>query len=138
MTKSKLNLLIEALLLLCLAGIAGIGILIKHVLVPGFQRLEIYGRNVDLFFLGLNRHEWGTIHYAVGWTFLALMVLHIVLHWTAIVGICRRLIPNRQARWIAAAALLALTVFLVIFSALVKPEVREGGHMRQTPVRRMP
>jgi len=52
MEKSKLNLVIDALLLLCLAAIAGIGLLIKYVLVPGYQRWEIYGRNVSLFLLG--------------------------------------------------------------------------------------
>jgi len=40
--KSKLNLIIDALLSLCLAAIAGIGFLIKYILVPGYQRREIY------------------------------------------------------------------------------------------------
>ncbi|MHC4076764.1 MAG: DUF4405 domain-containing protein [Planctomycetota bacterium] len=63
MKRAKLNLIIDALLLLCLAGIAGIGFLIKYVLVPGYQRWEIYGRNVSLFLWGLDRHQWGTIHF---------------------------------------------------------------------------
>ncbi len=49
MKKSKLNLIIDALLLLCIAAIGGIGFLMKYVLVPGSQRWEIYNRNVDLF-----------------------------------------------------------------------------------------
>ena len=98
MKKSKLNLVIDALLLLCVAAIAGIGLLIKYVLVPGYQRWEIYDRNVDLFFWGLDRHQWGTIHLATGIVFLALLVLHVVLHWSMIVGIYRQLIPNSFAR----------------------------------------
>jgi hypothetical protein len=43
MKRAKLNLIIDALLLLCLAAIAGIGFLIKYVLVPGHLRWEIYG-----------------------------------------------------------------------------------------------
>ena len=125
--KSKLNLIIDALLLLCLAAIAGIGILIKHVLVPGSQRWEIYGRNVELLFLGLDRHQWGTIHYAVGWAFVGLLVLHVVLHWGMIVGIYRKLIPNRPARWIAAMVLAGSAIVLLGFSTFVRPDVREGA-----------
>ena len=129
MKKAKFNLIIDALLLLCLAAIAGIGLLIKYVLVPGFQRWEIYERNVGLFLWGLDRHQWGTIHFIIGIVFLALLVLHIVLHWRMIVGIYRRLIPNRFARWVTALILLVVTVLLFAFPYLVKSEVIEqvGG-----------
>ena len=127
MTKAKFNLIIDALLLLCLAALAGIGLLIKYVLVPGFQRWEIYGQNVELFFRGLDRHEWGTIHYSIGLAFLILLVLHVVLHWGIIVRIWRNLVPNRPARWIAAAVLVGLTIFLLAFSFFVRPTVRQLG-----------
>lgn len=127
MTRSKLNLVIDALLLLCIAAIAGIGLLIKYVLVPGYQRWEIYGRNVSLFLWGLDRHQWGTIHFIIGLVFLALLVLHIILHWPMIVGIYLRLIPNRFVRWITALILICLAILLFVFSYLVKPEVSEQG-----------
>lgn len=127
MKKSKLNLIIDMLLLLCIAAIGGIGLLIKYVLVPGEQRWEIYGRNVGLFFWKLNRHQWGTIHLVIGFVLLALLVLHIVLHWSTIVGIYRKLIPNRLAGWIVAFTLIALTTILLTFSCLVKPEILERG-----------
>ncbi len=127
MEKSKLNLVIDALLLLCLAAIAGIGLLIKYVLVPGYQRWEIYGRNVSLFFWRLDRHQWGTIHFIIGLVFLALLVLHVVLHWQMVVGIYRKLIPNRFACWVIALILLVVTILLFAFPCFVKPEVIEQG-----------
>ena len=127
MKKSKLNLIIDALLLLCVAAIVGIGLLIKYVLVPGYQRWEIYGRNVSLFLWGLDRHQWGTIHFIIGLVFLALLVLHIVLHWQMVVGIYRKLIPNRFARWITALILLVVTILLFAFPYFVKPKVIEQG-----------
>ena len=127
MKKMKLNLIIDALLLLCIAAIAGIGFLIKYVLVPGYQRWEIYGRNVELFFWGLNRHQWGTIHLIIGIVLLVLLVLHTVFHWPMIVGIYRALIPNRFARWITALVLIFLTILLFAFAYIVKPEVQERG-----------
>jgi len=126
--KSKLNLIIDTLLLLCIASIAGIGLLMRNVLVPGYKRWDIYGRNVELYFWGLDRHQWGTIHFVIALVLLALLVLHVVLHWAIIVGIYRKLMPNIKARWITAIILLAITITLAFFSYTVHPVVREGGH----------
>lgn len=133
MTKAKLNLIIDALMLLCMAAMAGIGLLIKYVLIPGQARWAIYGRNVELYFRGLDRHQWGTVHLAIGLVLVALLVLHIVLHWGMIVAIYRSLIPSRLFRWIVLGILLCLTAILLAFSSLVKPEVGEirgGGGQR--------
>ena len=135
MKKSKLNLIIDAFLLLCIAAIVGIGLLIKYVLVPGYQRWEIYGRNVNLFFCGVDRHQWGTIHFIIGMVFLGLLVLHVVLHWSMIVVIYRRLIPNRFARWITALILICVTIILFAFSYFVKPEIWEQGRGRGLGIR---
>jgi hypothetical protein len=127
MEKSKLNLIIDGLLSLCIAAIVGIGLLIKYVLVPGSRRWEIYNRNVELFFCGIDRHQWGTIHLVIGIVFLALLILHVVLHWSMIIGIYRKLIPNRFARWVTAFVLIFLTILLLFFPYFVKPEVQERG-----------
>lgn len=127
MKKSKLNLIIDALLLLALAVITGIGLLMKTVLVPGYMRREIYGSNVELFFWGLGRHQWGAIHFIISIVFIVLVVLHIVLHWRMIVGACRDLIPNRFARWIAVLILLVVTILLSVFPYFIKPEIDSQG-----------
>ena len=127
MKKTKLNLVIDVLLLLCLAAIAGIGLLIKYVLVPGYLRWEIYGRNVSLFLWGLDRHQWGTIHFIIGLIFISLLLLHIVLHWSIIVGIYHKLIPNRVARGVIVLILICVTIILFAFPYFVKPEVLEQG-----------
>jgi hypothetical protein len=98
MKKAKFNLIIDELLLLCIATIVGIGLLMKYVLVPGYKRWEIYGRNVGLFFWGLDRHQWGTIHLIIGLIFLTLLVLHIILHWSLVVGIYRSMVQSCPAR----------------------------------------
>lgn len=128
MKKSKINLIIDALLLVCMAAIAGIGLLMRNVLIPGYQRWEIYGRNVELYFWSLDRHQWGTIHFVIALVLLGLLILHIVLHWQMILGIYRKLIPSVRARWITAIILLALTMILAFFSYAVQPDIHEGGH----------
>lgn len=137
MKRAKLNIIIDALLSLCIAAIVGIGLLIKFVLVPGYQRWEIYGRNVSLFLWGFDRHQWGTIHFIIGLVFLGLLVLHVVLHWSMIMGIYCRLIPNRFARLITALILLVVTILLFAFPYFVKPKViehRRGQGHSQDPV----
>jgi len=127
--------IIDVLLLLCLAAMAGFGLLMKYVLVPGAERWAIYGRNVDLSFLRLDRHDWGGIHYFMALVFGGLLVLHIVLHWRMIVGMTCRLIPNRVARRMAAVLLLILVAALTAFPFFVKPQVEDiprGGGRRQS------
>ena len=136
MKKSKLNLVIETLLLLCITAIAGIGLLMKFVLVPGYRRWEIYERNVELFLWGLDRHHWGTIHLVIAFVFLTLLVFHIVLHWGIIVCIYRKLIPNGLVRSIVTILLISLTIFLLIFSFFVNPNVRQRGLGRGAGQRR--
>jgi len=131
MTKSKINLIIDALMLLCVAAITGIGLLIKYVLVPGQARWAIYGRNVELFFWGLDRHQWGTVHLTIGLVLITLLILHIILHWTMILAIYRCLILNRLIRRIIVVVLICLTALFLVFSCFVKPEVREGGRGRE-------
>jgi len=127
MTKAKLNLVIDGVMLLCMAAIAGIGLLIKFVLVPGQARWAIYGRNVELYFMGLDRHQWGTIHLVIGLVLIGLLVLHVVLHWSMILAIYRRLIPQPVARRVVAAALVGLAVLLALFWCVVEPEVVDKG-----------
>ena len=127
MRKTKVNLIIDALLLLSIAAIAGIGFLIKYVLVPGFKRWEIYNRNVNLSFWDMDRHEWGTIHFIIALIFLALLILHIVLHWSMIINIYGKLIPNNIARRTFAVILFCTVILLIIFPVFVKPDVQDRG-----------
>ena len=60
--KTKINLTIDAIMLLALMAIAGLGFLIKYVLIPGYKRNVLYPGDVELFFMGITRHEWGRIH----------------------------------------------------------------------------
>ena len=99
MNKAKLNFAIDALMFLCMAAIAGLGFLMKYVLLPGRESTIKYERRVELTLLGLDRHDWGTIHLYLGFLLLALLVLHIVLHWQMIPGLFGRLIAKSRRRW---------------------------------------
>ena len=126
MNKAKLNFVIDALMFLCMTAIAGLGFLMKYVLLPGRESTIKYGRRVDLSLLGLDRHDWGAIHLYLGFLLLALLVLHIVLHWQMIPGLFARLVANSRQRWKIALVYAVLAAALLLFPFLISPEVKDG------------
>ncbi|MCD6451647.1 MAG: DUF4405 domain-containing protein [Acidobacteria bacterium] len=126
--KAKTNLIIDGIMLLLMAAVGGIGFLIKFVLLPGRVRNIKYGSNVELYFFGLDRHQWGTIHLFLGLILLGLLVVHILFHWKMIAAIYRNLlVRGRKARWIAGILFGLATLFLFCFPLLVKPEIEPAS-----------
>jgi len=76
MKRNSLNFWLDVLAFLCLVGLVWTGLLIHRVLPPGIR-----GGGSHLELWGLNRHDYGEIHLALGVGFLALMLAHLLLHW---------------------------------------------------------
>jgi hypothetical protein len=127
MDRTNLNFVIDALMFLCLMALAGLGFLMKYVLLPGREARVKYGRNVDLTWLGWDRHDWGQIHLYLALILLGLLVIHLILHWQMILGLYARLIPDPQTRFRLAMALLIITVLLLYFPFLITPSVQDRG-----------
>ncbi|MGQ3684353.1 MAG: DUF4405 domain-containing protein [Candidatus Loosdrechtia sp.] len=125
MDKSKTNIIIDTLLFLCIIAIIGIGMLMKFILLPGKETVAVYGEQVQVFFRGMDRHEWGAIHLAVVYVFLGLLTLHIILHWKMIVAMYHRLIGNKVARCMVLVLIAVIGVFLAVFPLFIEPEVQE-------------
>jgi hypothetical protein len=124
--KPNLNFVINALMFLTMMAMAGLGFLMKYVLLPGRESWLKYGRNVKLAFWGWDRHDWGAIHLYLGFFFLGLLALHIILHWRQIVRLFQRLIPvERRTPVLLAFVLVAL--LLIYFPFLITPEISEAG-----------
>ncbi|MCX8044803.1 MAG: DUF4405 domain-containing protein [Desulfobacterota bacterium] len=127
MEKWKINLIIDACMLLCGAALAGIGLLLKYVLPPGRERMAIYGRNVDLTLLGLDRHEWGAIHLWLACGMVALVVLHLLVHLPWIVAILRKVTLQSAPRIGAVAVFLLLCLALMVTPFFITPRIIEVG-----------
>lgn len=128
MDKSRINLVIDTLMFLCVMAMTGIGLLMKFVLLPGKETPAVYGRKVELFMWGMDRHQWGTIHLIIAFVFLGLLTLHILLHWKMILSFYCRLIGNRTARRVIAVLIVIACLFFITFPFVVKPEVHEMEH----------
>jgi len=130
MKKSSLFLLIDVLMFLFLALMAGLGLMIKYVLVPGSKRWDIYGRNVDLTFLGMDRHGWGTVHLICAIIFIALLALHIILHWKSLVNyVCKIVNTKAQANFLIIIFAIVL-FFLIVFPFMIELKVTDLGDGR--------
>lgn len=134
--KSKINLVIDGVMLILLALIIGGGLMIKYVLLPGFKRNALYGSDAELYFWGLDRHQWGSIHLFLGYIFLFLLFLHIILHWKMIVGIFSQMIKRQVSRRIILVCIGGVAILFALAPLFFKPEVisleRKYNH-RQNP-----
>jgi hypothetical protein len=127
MKRAEINFILNALLLLILSTISGIGFLMEYTLIPGSERRAVYGSNVDLYFWGLDRHEWGDIHLILGYIFIVLSLLHIALHWKAVVHAFHRFFKLKPLRLIIALLLILICVLIIALPLVLKPEVVKGG-----------
>jgi hypothetical protein len=127
MDRGKLNFVIDSLMFLTLMAIAGLGFLMKFTLPPGREVQAVYGRNVYLTWLGWDRHDWGSVHLYLAFTLLSLLAIHLILHWSLIVGLLARLIPNPKTRHRVALVFLLVGLLLLYFPFLVTPEEGRGG-----------
>ena len=134
--KPKINLVIDAIMFLLLMAIAGLGLLMKYVLVPGYRRIGLYDNNVEHYFLGLTRHDWGSIHLWLSFVFLFLLSLHLILHWKLIVCIFRQIISGKRQQTILAIFIGTAGLFLLLYPLFIKPE--EGEFMRKYRHRSIP
>jgi len=131
MAKSKYNFILDALMFLCMSLVAGIGFLIKFILVPGSERWARYGRDVDLSFWGMGRHEWGTIHLVIACIGLGLLFLHILFHAKWILATCKTMAAGRKRNALAAIIFVFLCLFLMIVPFFIEPKVIEIEEVRE-------
>lgn len=65
----------NALIWVNFCGLAGTGLLLAWRLPPGSRG----GRGLSA--LGWGRHDWGDLHTWLAYAFLALILVHLALHW---------------------------------------------------------
>lgn len=72
MRKPELNFVVDAIAFFLFLCLISTGFLI-YLIMPPASGLSVWG---------MDRHGWGEIHFWIALTFLALMVIHFILHWT--------------------------------------------------------
>ena len=131
MKKSSINLILDAIMFLMMALIAGIGLLLKYVLVSGSERWLRYGKNVDLRFLNLDRHQWGDIHLIIGIILIILLVIHVILHWKMISCFFHNMIKGTTTRRLTSGCIAIFSILLLIFPFIINIQIDELASGRE-------
>ena len=121
MNKSRLNFVIDAVMLLGIMALAGTGFVRKYILLSGSASKAAFGRKVDMLLLGINRDGWAVIHLYLGYFLLFLLFWHIYLHWKQIVTIYRKWVPNQNIRLVITIVFVLLGLVLLLFPFFIRP-----------------
>ncbi|HOQ10445.1 MAG TPA: DUF4405 domain-containing protein [Syntrophomonadaceae bacterium] len=121
MSKAKTNLVIDGIMFLTVMALLGTGYVRKYVLLSGSASRQLYGTKVHMYLLGINRDGWATIHLYLGYFLLALVLLHIVVHWKQVKAIFKNLIPHPKWRPLFIFLFISLSLFLALFPFLITP-----------------
>jgi len=82
MTRKTLNAVVDALAFAGFVLLAASGVLLRWSLPPGSgHRTTIWG---------LDRHDWGAVHFWIAVALLAVLVVHLLLHWKWIAAVASR------------------------------------------------
>lgn len=121
MKRPQLNALIDAVAFVAFLLLASTGFLLEYQLRAGSGGLESHGggrgaagRSIALLW-GLTRHEWGHVHYWIAWVLLAIMAVHLFLHWKWIVYTVRGKQSDASGYRLAMGSV--ALVFLVLLTA---------------------
>lgn len=133
MRRPQVNLLIDILAFVALTILAATGIMMHYVLPPGTGHWSTL--------LGWNRHDWGIVHFYSAVVFLAVLVIHLILHWQWIVAMVRGK-PREGSHVRVLLGLFGLIMLLLLVSlpfffpvdssGNIQPEDGHGRSQRQT------
>ncbi|MCF6148740.1 MAG: DUF4405 domain-containing protein [Candidatus Kuenenia sp.] len=79
MKRSLQNIIVDAIAFVGFILLTTTGILMHYLLPVGSRRFKTIW--------GLDRHEWGNIHFWISVVFLCSLTLHLLLHWRWVVNI---------------------------------------------------
>lgn len=83
MKRALLNLMIDSVAAALLTAMVGTGYILWFALPPGTNRTHTLW--------GLLRHQWGAAHFWISVTLLAVLAVHVALHWRWLVtGLSKR------------------------------------------------
>lgn len=118
MHRPTLNFLIDTVAFVAFAFLTTTGILTRYLLPPGS------GRWATLW--GLNRHQWGDLHFWVAVVLLGVLAIHLVLHWRWILCIVRGKRPDSSGSRVALGLVGLFGILALAAAPLLAPVERHA------------
>lgn len=118
MKKENLNFVIDAVALVIFILLVSTGLLMSYVLPPGS------GHFSELW--GMDRHEWGQLHFWIAIVLIIVIAIHLFLHWKWIFHIVkgrqREKVGIRVALLVAGLIILGIVAVLPFFGKVEQTE----------------
>jgi len=95
MTNLKKNFIIDLLSYVGFVLLLGTGLILKYILPHGSGRIigegtgRVSGEKLITTLWGMNREQWGQIHFWIAIAILVVLLFHLILHWRWIVCVLR-------------------------------------------------
>lgn len=131
MKRPRLNLLVDVLAFAAFLLLTSTGVLLRLQLPPGSgghvgQGSGLgAGQRTVLTLWGWSRHDWGTIHYWVACALLAVLAIHLLLHWKWVVCVVRGKPTDRSGLRLGFGALGLGALILLAFAPAVTPVTQQ-------------
>jgi hypothetical protein len=118
MSKPTVNFLVDAVAFAAIMLLSTTGVLIRYVLPPGsghFQQLW-----------GMDRHQWGQVHFWIAVVLLSTLALHFVLHWHWVVCMAKGR-PGRDSAMRVGLAIVGVLALAGLMAAPFFGQVEQTG-----------
>ena len=102
MTRTHLNFVVDALAFAAFLLLASTGVLLRYQLPPGSGGLDGRGtgrgeaQQTVLTLWNWTRHDWGAIHFWIACALMAVLAVHLFLHWRWVVCVVRGKATDRS------------------------------------------
>ncbi len=117
MSRSSLNAIVDAAAFAAFVFLAATGAVIRYVLPPGTGHFSTLW--------GMDRHEWGNVHFWIAVALMVAIAIHVYLHWAWVVAVVKGCGEKSGAR--VASSLVALLIVLAIAAAPLLGRVENSG-----------
>ena len=121
MKRSNLNFLVDAVAFVLFVFLVATGVIMEFLLPAGS------GHSTTLW--GMDRHQWGSLHFWMSVVFLAALAIHVYLHWKWIVCVLRGR-PREGSGVRVGLGGLGLVALLVIAAAPLLSPVERSANTR--------
>jgi len=119
MKRVNLNFIVDIVAFAGFVLLTTTGVLMRYILPPGSGHYSTIW--------GMDRHEWGGIHFWVSVLFFSILAFHLVLHWRWIVSVVTGR-PREGSGFRAGLGIVGLVTVVALASApLLAPVVKDTG-----------
>jgi hypothetical protein len=122
MKRTNLNFLVDTLGFMAFVFLIATGVLLKYLLPPGS------GRQNTIW--GYDRHQWGDVHFWLAVGMVAVVAIHVYLHWVWIKVVVKGKSAQATGKRITFTLIFVAAVLVLALSPLLSPKVQSssGGH----------